>query len=172
MASSKLCGIQTWMSPKRRKIWFRSFETALRRRQRGHVIRLIVHKKLSDSMIDFLCEQFKIKDREWVMPVGGLIDLTDVSELCKLDRPELLFGAFRARFPERIRHFDGDCFAAIANKDFVVHHPFESFDVVVSFCSRPPRILRFWPSNKHCTARAMTVRSFLHCVMQQKQAKA
>ena len=122
----------------------RSFETALRRRQRGHVIRLIVHKKLSDSMIDFLCEQFKIKDREWVMPVGGLIDLTDVGELCKLDRPELLFGAFRARFPERIRHFDGDCFAAIANKDFVVHHPFESFDVVVQFlqqAAKDPAVL-------------------------------
>ena len=122
----------------------RSYETALRRRQRGHAIRLIVHKKLSDSMIDFLCEQFEIKDRNWVVRVGGLIDLTDVSELCKLERPELLFGPFRARFPERIRQFEGDCFAAIAKKDFVVHHPFESFDVVVQFlqqAAKDPAVL-------------------------------
>ena len=123
-------------------------------------------------MIDFLCEQFKIKDREWVMPVGGLIDLTDVGELCKLDRPELLFGAFRARFPERIRHFDGDCFAAIANKDFVVHHPFESFDVVVQFLQQAAKDPAVLPSSKHCIARAMTVRSFLPCAMPPKQAKA
>ena len=122
----------------------RSYETALRRRQRGHAIRLIVHKKLSDGMIDFLCEQFEIKDRNWVVRVGGLIDLTDVSELCKLERPELLFGPFRARFPERIRQFEGDCFAAIAKKDFVVHHPFESFDVVVQFlqqAAKDPAVL-------------------------------
>ena len=123
----------------------RSFESALRRRQRGSVIRLIVHKSISASLLDFLCEELEIDpEGGGVAKVAGLIDLTDLDALTKLDRPDLLFPPFRARFPERIRDFEGDCFAAIAAKDFVVHHPFESFDVVVQFlqqAARDPNVL-------------------------------
>jgi len=110
----------------------RVFESALKRRRRGSVIRLSVGSDMPPTLLDFVARELQ-SDAESVFALNGMLGLVDVKELIIDDRPDLVFPLYNPRFPERIRDFGGDCFAAIRAKDFVVHHPYESFDVVVQF---------------------------------------
>jgi polyphosphate kinase len=110
----------------------RFFETALKRRRRGSVIRLTTNRDMGDGLRQFLTRQHGVSEDD-VFSLESQIGMADLSQLIISDRPDLLFSPFTARFPERIRDFAGDCFRAIRAKDIVVHHPYESFDVVVQF---------------------------------------
>ena len=110
----------------------RLFESALKRRRRGSVIRLKVNKEMPPSFVDFLVSELDL-DRRAIVVVDGLLGLSDTSKLITEERPDLCFKPHTPRYPERVREAGGDIFAAISNKDFIVHHPFESFDVVVQF---------------------------------------
>ncbi|MFC0408507.1 RNA degradosome polyphosphate kinase [Roseomonas elaeocarpi] len=116
----------------------RSYETALKRRRRGRAIRLTVTSDTPADMVDFVSEETEA-DRGGVFTVEGLLGLSDLTQLIVDDRPDLLFTPYTPRFPERILDFGGDCFAAIRAKDIVVHHPYESFDVVVQFIRQAAR---------------------------------
>jgi len=108
------------------------FETLLKRRRRGNVIQMVCNSSMPADLRHFIADHLSLTNAEIVI-VDHLIGLSDTRRLILQERPDLQFKPFNARFPERIRDHGGDCFAAIRAKDLVVHHPFESFDVVVQF---------------------------------------
>jgi polyphosphate kinase len=121
----------------------REFEARLKKRRLGTVVRVKLQSAMPEDLRAFIVEGLRAEPAD-VVPVDGKLGLAQMAGLIPPDRPELKFPPFQARFPERIRDQGGDVFAAVREKDILVHHPFESFDVVVQFllqAARDPNVL-------------------------------
>ncbi|OSZ67131.1 RNA degradosome polyphosphate kinase [Sphingomonas sp. IBVSS1] len=110
----------------------RFYQTALKRRRRGEVIHLTMEETTPANLHALVQGQLGVEDRDTIL-VSGVLGINDLALLVEEDRPDLKFEPHTPRFPERIREHGGDCFAAIRAKDLVVHHPYESFEVVLAF---------------------------------------
>ena len=108
------------------------YQSAIKRRRRGEVIRLKIEGATPPSLRVLVRDALNVQDRDTTV-VTGILGIADLSILVDEDRPDLKFEPYSPRFPERIREHGGDCFAAIRAKDLVVHHPYESFEVVLAF---------------------------------------
>ncbi|EAQ12216.1 RNA degradosome polyphosphate kinase [Maritimibacter alkaliphilus] len=113
----------------------REFETALKRRRRGEVVRMKISADAPSELLTLIKRELHVTDDE-VVEVDGLIGISDLSELVVDDRPDLLWPSFTPRIPERVQDHDGDMFAAIRQKDMLLHHPYETFDTVVRFLNQ------------------------------------
>ncbi len=110
----------------------REFEVALKRRKRGEVVRLTITTGAPNILREIIMEELKVTSDE-VVELGGMIGLTDLKQLVLDERHDLLWPSFTPRVPERVQDHDGDMFAAIRQKDMLLHHPYETFDMVVRF---------------------------------------
>ncbi len=107
-------------------------ESALRQRRRGQAIRLEIDRHTPRALRRYIADELHVTEDE-TYEIEGFLGLADMARLCDIDRPDLKFTPYRARFPERIRDHHGDAFSAIKEKDILVHHPYETFDVVAQF---------------------------------------
>ena len=110
----------------------RTYQSALKQRIQGSVIRLSLSSDVPEDLCQMIVDEVGV-DQFDVVRHDGLLGLSDTGELFRIERKDLKFAAYEPRLTERVRELDGDCFKAIRAKDFVVHHPYESFDVVVQF---------------------------------------
>ncbi|MEM7523524.1 MAG: RNA degradosome polyphosphate kinase, partial [Pseudomonadota bacterium] len=116
----------------------REFETALKRRRRGEAVRLKISADAPDALVTLVASAMDIPPAE-VVRVTGIVGVSNLSELAKIDRPDLLWAHYQPRMPERVRDHDGDIFSAVRQKDMLLHHPYESFDIVVRFLEQAAR---------------------------------
>ncbi len=116
----------------------REFEVALKRRRRGEVVRLKISAGAPTALQTLIMSELHVTE-EAVVEVDGLIGIADLDELVMDSRPDLLWPTFSPRVPERVQDFDGDMFAAIRQKDMLLHHPYETFDMVVRFLAQAAR---------------------------------
>ena len=110
----------------------REFEMALKRRRRGEVIRMKISAGAPEKLRALIMDELAVTEDE-VIEIDGLIGAADLKELVLDERPDLLWPAFTPRVPERVQDHDGDMFAAIRQKDMLLHHPYETFDMVIRF---------------------------------------
>ncbi len=116
----------------------REFETALKRRRKGRAIRLKLNDDAPDELKRLIAKRLEV-GRDELIEVDGVVGIGDLSLLLTADRPDLAWAPYQPRLPERVRDHDGDIFAAIRRKDMLLHHPFESFEVVVQFLQQAAR---------------------------------
>ena len=152
----------------------REFETALKRRRRGEVIRLKMGSDTPELLRDWICRELKVRDTE-VTYADAMVGVSDLEQMIVDDRPDLRWRNYTPRRPERLNDFNNDCFAAIRHKDFLLHHPYETFDVVVAYlrqAARDPDVLAIKQTLYRTSAQSPIVEALCEAAELGKQVTA
>jgi polyphosphate kinase len=152
----------------------RNLDIAVKKRRHGRIVRLKTMKNVPGKLLHFMLEHLDASS-DVVAEVDGLVGLSSIAELCSIARADCLFPPFAVRYPERINDFGGDCFAAIAAKDIIVHHPYESFDVVVQFVRRAasdPQVVSIKQTLYRTSADSPIVRALIEAAERGKSVTA
>lgn len=152
----------------------RNLDIAVKKRRHGRVVRLKTMKNVAPKLLHFMLEHLQASHDE-VVDVDGLVGLSSLAELTRIGRGDLCFTPFNVRYPERINDFGGDCFAAIAAKDIIVHHPYESFDVVVQFvrqAAADPQVVSIKQTLYRTTVDSPIVRALIEAAERGKSVTA
>lgn len=150
------------------------FERALRKRRRGNVVSLTLSDSLSKDMVKFLQSEMELTPDK-ICLTDGFVGLGDVAQLLEYFPKTLLYPSFKARFPQRILDFKGDCFAAVKNKDLIIHHPYESFDAVVRFLEQAaddPDVLAIRQTLYRTTSQSPIAKALIRAAEQGKSVTA
>lgn len=137
----------------------RGFETALKRRRRGEVIRLSLSAGAPMNLKRMVTDELHVPDDE-VIEMGGMVGIADLGELVSKRRRDLLWPEFTPRVPERVQDHEGDIFAAIRQKDMLLHHPYESFDLVIRFLKQAaadPDVVAIKQTIRECSKKRPTM---------------
>lgn len=152
----------------------RNMDSAVKKRRHGRVVRLKANAGVSSHLKQFMLEHLPAFQRD-VVEVEGMVGISQLAELYSLPRADLKFPIFKPRFPERVNDYSGDCFAAISAKDFVIHHPFESFDVVVQLleqAAEDPDVVSIKQTLYRTSHDSPIVRALVHAAEQGKAVTA
>lgn len=152
----------------------RVFESALKRRKRGRAIRLKVEAAMPKSLRKSIVTRLGADD-DAVVIVQGILGVNETNQLIVDDRPDLIFNPYNPRYPERMRDFSGDIFKAIAAKDFVVHHPYESFEVVHLFlrqAARDPNVVAIKQTLYRAGSQSQIIRALIEAAEAGKSVTA
>ncbi len=152
----------------------RNLDIAVKKRRHGRIVRIKTMKNVPPKLLQFMLEHLDASPDD-VVEVDGLVGLASLGEFLGLGRADLMHKPFKVRFPERINDFGGDCFAAIHAKDIIVHHPYESFDVVVQFvrqAARDPSVISIKQTLYRTSHDSPIVRALIEAAEQGKSVTA
>jgi polyphosphate kinase len=152
----------------------RHMDSAVKKRRHGKIVRLKTICGVSNPLKQFMLEHLPAHAHD-VVEVQGMVGLVQLSALCGIARPDLKFPSYKVRYPERVNDYSGDCFSAISAKDFVIHHPFESFDVVVQLLEQAaddPNVVSIKQTLYRTSHDSPIVRALVHAAEQGKAVTA
>ena len=110
-------------------------EKALKKRRRGRIVKLEIRSNADPLLKKFVYKKLEVTEDE-VYEMESFVGVHQIDQIYNKKNANLVFKSFNPRQVERLKQFNDDYFATIKAKDFIVHHPYETFDAVIQFLNQ------------------------------------